>query len=222
MDKIPLIIQDIEKEFYNLTKRENIGITDILKCPYIPENEEPKILFGNIIDKHIKEIFNKYEIITDYSKIITYKNLTFTIHPDGIDNENIYEIKSVLSITTPKLIHILQILTYTYFTNRNKAHLFYISPNKINVYEFTLDKLLEFKDILENIFDKYIKKEPYTELCKECFIKHKCSKSIIKDNIENLLKENDITVERYYVLPYALPKEGIAIYKNFIYEFKRR
>ncbi|MGB9638718.1 MAG: hypothetical protein ACPL1F_05430 [bacterium] len=217
--KLQLLISEMYKS--NM-ERKGIGITDIIRCPLLPKTEEPKVVIGNIVDEVIKNILEELEIDVNFVRVIEYKGLTFTIHPDGIDEEYIYEIKTSHSLVKPSIVYLLQTYAYLKFTNRKGVYFIFITPSGVEVIYYSLEDYLEenIDVLLDAVIERYKNNEPYKEICNHCFYRFKCEESEIRKNLMEIVK--NLNYERFYVAPYALPNKGVLVYKNRVYEFERK
>jgi hypothetical protein len=218
--KIKQIKEYLEKKLKS-KERNFIGITDILRCPLLPNNNNnKKVILGNITDKFIKKILEKFNINTSYQEKIKYEDILFYIHPDGIDEDTIYEVKTSYYLEKPTLNYLLQAFTYAYFTNKPNIVFLFLTPDNILVYEYKTEDLKDkLLPLLKIIFQKYKNKEPYTELCQDCFFKTSCRYSYKKKELDNIA--SNFNVKKVYILKFPLPKEGIALWNKFLYKFQR-
>jgi hypothetical protein len=217
--KIETIKNILEELFYH-KQRDFIGITDLIRCPKIPIKDNPKVIFGNIVDSKIKEILKTLNIDTEVSKKIIYKGLEFYIHPDGVDWEErtLYEIKTT-TLDLPKSIfqmnkqYLLQVYSYAKFLELSKIIFIFIAMDEIKIYVEDLSSFVSYDELLDRILEKHINQEPYIEFCETCFMKHNCEFSVIREEkikmIERVVGEE---VKKYYSSPYKLPKEGFLVW----------
>jgi hypothetical protein len=177
-----------EREIINELKKEIKlarfkGITSVLKCPVLPEEKVKKVYLGKLIDRYVKEIFSKYDIMVDIMKEVEYKGIMFSLLPDGYDREeqSIYELKTTMGkipndIKEIKKVYLLQVYMYAYFFECFYINLIYINPEEIRLFKITLKELEEMgiKELLDKLIERYKNNEPYIELCDECYYKKYC------------------------------------------------
>lgn len=184
MSKLESIIRELRNDI-RLTKVK--GITSILRCKVLKEEKPKKVVLGKIIDRQVKEIFNRYGIESDVLKEIEYNGIRISLVLDGLDRENkeVYELKTTIgkipeSLDKIRKIYLLQIYVYAYFLECYYINLIYINPEDIKVFRITLDDLKELgiRELFNKIIERYLNNEPYYELCSECYFRRNCKEKI--------------------------------------------
>ncbi len=211
MDKIKEFIERIlninpQKQKQN---ENEFLLTEVLGCrlqyEYNKKNKQTAkyVIIGKFLDYFFKKILKNNNIEVDKSICIKYWGNKIYLNPDGVDDENIYEIKKINYFNSNNYKdlperYLLQATAYMKFLNKNKTIFIIISDEGVYFIEFPLQE--KYIQKLNELFEKFFNNQPNTNECKYCSFNKKCKYFV--DDSERI---NGLKV---YKAAFFLPQKG--------------